>query len=492
MRRRLLCLPSALLLALLLSAAAVAAPPGGRIINGTFASQGEYPAQGYLSIDLDDDGAGDAFCGGTLVGTRQFLTAAHCATDDVGADLPPSAFEVRLGDVNRSPVSPDSYEVVANVTHELYNPVTFRNDVAMLTLARTTTYEVARVVDNTETSLWAPGTLARIVGWGRINPTPGNTTTSQFLREADVPIVTDQRCSDSYGADFFVDTMVCAADAPGTAAPRDTCNGDSGGPLYVPDGGFFALAGLTSWGDGCANPAKPGVYTRIGADPLNAWVHEKTPEADFTFDHAPRANEPVTLTSISRHPEGQAYFTTFRWDLDNDGAFDDATGKSAAQTYAAAGEAVAGLEASKPGGDTARIYYAFEVGADPNAPAAVVVPSAPAGTTPPAVTGPTPRLATILNVTRPKVSKKGRFKIRVNFSASAPGGTAIVEVLRGKRKVGTGKALVRRGGSRQMTIKLNKQGRKLLRRSKTKRLKVTVRVRVGETILRTKTVTIRR
>ncbi len=38
-----------------------------------------------------------------------------------------------------------------------------------------------------------------------------------------------------------------------------------------------------------------------------------------------------------------------------------------------------------------------------------------------------------------------------------------------------------------MTIKLNKQGRKLLRRSKTKRLKVTVRVRVGKTILRTKT-----
>ena len=43
-----------------------------------------------------------------------------------------------------------------------------------------------------------------------------------------------------------------------------------------------------------------------------------------------------------------------------------------------------------------------------------------------------------------------------------------------------------------MTVKLNKTGRKLLKRSKTKRLKITVRVRVGRTILRAKTITIRR
>jgi secreted trypsin-like serine protease len=495
MRRRLLCLPAAMLLALLLSSSALATPLDGRIINGTFASQGEYPAQGYLSIDLDDDGAGDAFCGGTLVGTRQFLTAAHCVTDDVGADLPPSAFEVRLGDVNRSPASPDSYDVVTNVTHEFYNQVTFRNDVAMLTLAEPAPNGVARVVDNTETSLWAPGTLARIVGWGRINPTAGNTTTSQFLRKADVPIVTDQRCSASYGADFFVDVMVCAADAPGTAAPRDTCNGDSGGPLYVPDGGFFALAGVTSWGEGCADPAKPGVYTRIGDDPLNEWVHAKIPEADYTFDHAPRAKESVALISTSRHPQGAGYYTTFRWDFDNDGTFerDSSPNRSVAHTFPAPGEQVVGLEASLPGGDRATIYYSFTVGQAPNAPAPVVVPpDATSSTTPPAVSAPAPRLATILNATRPKVSKKGRFKLRVNFARSAPKGLAVVEVFRGKRKIGTAKGFVRPGGSRQMTVKLNQRGRKLLKGSKTKRLKVRVRIRVGKEILRSKTLTIRR
>ncbi len=68
----------------------------------------------------------------------------------------------------------------------------------------------------------------------------------------------------------------------------------------------------------------------------------------------------------------------------------------------------------------------------------------------------------------------------------------MVEVFRGKKKIGSAKGLVRRGSSRQLTIKLSKAGRKLLKKSKTKRLKITVRVRVGKTILRTKTITIRR
>ena len=177
---------------------------------------------------------------------------------------------------------------------------------------------------------------------------------------------------------------------------------------------------------------------------MNRWVHSRTPEADFEFDHAPRANESVALTSTSRHPEGAAYFTTFRWDFDNDGTFetDSTPSKSVPHVFTAPGQAVVGLEASKPGGDKASVYYAFDVGADPNAPAPVVTPPAADSTTPPpAVTKPTVRLATILNARRPKVSKKGRFKIRVSFTASAPAGTAVVEVFRGKRKVGTAKGL---------------------------------------------------
>ncbi len=517
MSRRLLCLPAAALLVLLLSATASAAPRESRIVNGTQAAQGEYPAQGFLQINLDGDPAYEGFCGGTLVGSRQFLTAAHCATDDIGMPLPAANFRVRLGNVDRTPPSPDEYFVATGrvAVNEAYDPDTFQNDSAMLTFNRTADYEPMRVVGDDEDALWAPGTAARIIGWGSLCSTTCGS--SDVLLEADVPIIPDSRCDTSYPAppnDFDPFVMVCAADAIGTppTSAHDTCQGDSGGPLLVPDGPGFALAGITSWGIGCANPNFPGVYTRVGDnndhdnddDPtgevgMNRWVHERTPEADFEFDHAPRANEPVTLTSTSTHPEdvpgGAEYFTTFRWDLDNDGTFETASptgSKSVSRTYPAPGGAVAGLEASKPGGDKAKVYYAFDVGADPNTPPVTPAPVTPPPPPPPVTQPATVHLATILNARRPKVSRTGRFKIRVNFHITAPPGIAVVEVFRGGRKIGIARGRVRRGGSRQMTVRLTSTGRRMLRRSSTGRMRVRVRVRVRRTILRSKTITIRR
>ena len=70
-----------------------------RIIGGNTASEGEYPAQGFLRLQTS---VGPFTCGGTLIGARQFLTAAHCATQP-GTETPlaPGAFTVRLGSLDR-------------------------------------------------------------------------------------------------------------------------------------------------------------------------------------------------------------------------------------------------------------------------------------------------------------------------------------------------------------------------------------------------------
>ena len=165
----------------------------------------------------------------------------------------------------------------------------------------------------------------------------------------------------------------------------------------------------------------------------------------------------MTLTSTSRHPEGADYFTTFRWDLDNDGAFDDASGRSISHAFPTAGQAVAGLEASKPGGDKASIYYAFDVEPGPDGgPARRPRPRS----CPPSRRRPRPApLATILAAKRPKV-KRGHFPIRVRFAKTAPKGTAVIEVYRGGRRIGIARTKVKRGATKRVRVKLTRSGRR--------------------------------
>jgi Trypsin len=460
-----------LLLPLAAAAVLLVPAPASAIVNGTVAAQDAYPAQVFVGANTNGTGGIDRYCSGTLVGSRQVLTAARCATYGLNnsQNLPLSGFDVRVGNVRLEDAT--HVDVTARDVHSDYDGETGANDVAMLTLAEPIDAALMRVVDVGETALWAPGTTARVLGWGE-NEDDGFV--SDTLRQGDVEILSDADCTPT--------GRLCAA-----GETQNPCAQDSGSPLLVPDGGFFALAGVFS-GTACATAASPGAFARVGDDPLNDWVHDRTPEADFDLSHQPRAGERVTLTSSSRHPEGAGYFTTFRWDLDNDGSFDDANGRSISHAFSTAGEAVAGLEASKPGGDKASIYYAFDVERAPGGGTTTT-------TTPlvPAVALPAKKapFATILAAKRPKV-KRGHFAIRIRFAKTAPKGTAVIEVYRGGRRIGIARTKVKRGATKRVRVKLLRSGRRALSRSATHRLKIRVRVRVGRTILRTKRLTIRR
>ena len=340
--------------ALLVSAPAAGGSPDP-IVGGLPAGAGEYPAQGALI-------ARGGLCGGTLISSTLFLTAAHCI-DAFGQTIPPQDMFVYLGDVDLRLPNPSGnfFDVVMVDRHAGYDAPSHRNDLAVLRLDRPAPFAPMRVIGLAETAKWLPGASARIIGWGRTSETG---PTSEVLLEASVPIRSDVSCQASYpgpGQAFDLTTMLCAAPAGGGT---DTCQGDSGGPLMVQDGPGLVLVGVTSWGIGCAQATHPGVYVRLGAPALNAWVGGARPQASFSATPA-HAGQPVTLTSTSSTPEGS--FSLFRWDLDGDDAFDDGTGPTVTRTFTAAGPHSIGLEAIQPGGDHVLAKQNLSVNGLPNA-----------------------------------------------------------------------------------------------------------------------------
>ena len=471
-------------MALGLLAQTAAARGPAQIVNGTPASSGEYPSQGFLLFQVGED---QFSCGGTLVAPTKFLTAAHCSVDDDNKPLPSGNFDVFLGKTNLNdyfpnPGTDERFFVDTVDVHPRYAddiPGRHSNDVAMLTLETAAPFSTTRVIKPSETALWTPGTdSATIIGWGA--KFEGDEEGSDALLEATVPIRTDNVCASSYGDLFVATTMVCAGNGS-----SDTCQGDSGGPLLVGPSAPLVLAGVVSWGIGCNRPTRPGIYTRVGAPGLNAWVRGRLYDVDFTVSATPRAGAPTNFAAIAPGSTG------LQWDFDADGVF-DATGASASHTYPAQGTYEAVLRVADPEGQPAEQRRTVVVGT-PTVTDTTPPPPVPTGT------GPLPQpdlsvqppLATILALSKPKV-RRGRFGIRLNFAENAPRGVAVVEVFRGKKKIGGGRTRVRRGDSRRVTVKLTKAGKRLLRRSSTKRLKVRVQVRVKRQVLRSKTVTLRR
>ena len=116
---------------------------------------------------------------------------------------------------------------------------------------------------------WPAGGLEDIMddSWGSL--TGGNNFPNE-LQEVNVPIVSRTNCNDgnSYGG-LITTRMICAGVSAGG---RDSCQGDSGGPLVVRDSQnrYQILAGVVSWGFGCAEPDLFGVYSRVAL--LRNWI----------------------------------------------------------------------------------------------------------------------------------------------------------------------------------------------------------------------------
>ncbi|OWP05488.1 hypothetical protein B2J93_7832 [Marssonina coronariae] len=197
---------------------------GDAIVGGSAASAGQFPSQVALLR------GSSLFCGGVLLNANTVLTAAHCSVDYAASEV-----SIRAGSLRYATGGTVS-KISKILVHPNYDSKTIDNDIALWTLSSGLT-------------------------------SSSSTDVEAALRYVSVPVVSRETCNTDYGAGSITTGMFCAA-----ATGKDSCSGDSGGPITITSTGV--LAGTVSWGNGCAEDGYPGVYSRIGkfVDWINANV----------------------------------------------------------------------------------------------------------------------------------------------------------------------------------------------------------------------------
>lgn len=252
--------------------------PSKRIFGGELTELRQFPWLVLLEYDKPD---GRGFhCGGSLINRNYVITAAHCVSNIRRSW---KLVSVRLGEheLDKDPDcededrpgfedcadSPIDIPISETIVHQQYGPreLAKPNDIALLRLRYPVTYSrsISPICLPTKQEFLNnrfTGVSMTVAGWGRTE----NSTQSKIKLKLDVPISADAECSATYkrnGA-TLTDRQICAGGEKG----KDSCSGDSGGPLMYQQTSDYTwyLFGIVSFGPlNCGTRDFPGIYTLV-------------------------------------------------------------------------------------------------------------------------------------------------------------------------------------------------------------------------------------
>ncbi|CAH1400679.1 unnamed protein product [Nezara viridula] len=258
-----------------------------RIIGGRSVRLGKYPwlvrlgkLRSASAHSLRNPAANMVFpCGGAILNRLFILTAGHCFLDP--KSLPTT---VRAGEFDTSKEIDCHQEFCAPPVQDIrikeyytpryFKPNSMENDIALVLLSKPIEFsEVVAPICMPTFSLSKSnltGKSVEVAGWGLTNIYTRKTPT--VLHSVTLKVVENTWCKmykEKHSS--FPFNIICAGNESG----KDSCSGDSGGPLMLPVNEHgtirYYVVGVVSYGpEACGETNSPGIYTYLAQ--FEQWI----------------------------------------------------------------------------------------------------------------------------------------------------------------------------------------------------------------------------
>ncbi|EDS43885.1 serine protease [Culex quinquefasciatus] len=247
-----------------------------RIYEGTETDLDEFPWMALLGYRRKNK---TMFrCGGSLINDRYVLTAAHCVTEndewkldfvrlgEWDLDTSPDCVYDYFGELHCNEVHED-FGIQKVIVHEKFtrNVFNIRNDIALLKLDKrvVSTEFIAPICIPTQKqadSLNIQQLQLFVAGWGATETEANSKRKLKTILQGHAMA----RCAKVFRkkVNYFAESQLCVGGKRG----RDSCRGDSGGPLMEIFQNRWHVVGIVSFGSGlCGLEGMPALYTRVGS-----------------------------------------------------------------------------------------------------------------------------------------------------------------------------------------------------------------------------------